>query len=100
MSEALGLIETRGFIGAAAAADAMLKAASVTLVGCERLGNGFLTVIVRGEEEAVRAAVDEGSRQAEGAGELISAHVVTEPHRELQKLLPSGIRPPGAGLGR
>jgi ethanolamine utilization protein EutM len=86
--DALGLIETKGFVGAVEAADAMVKAANVTLVGKEKVGGGFVTVLVRGDVGAVKAATDAGAAAARKVGELISVHVIPRPHAELVKILP------------
>lgn len=85
---ALGLIETRGFVGAVEAADAMVKAAKVTLVGKETIGGGYVTVLVRGEVGAVKAATDAGAIAAKRVGELISVHVIPRPHSEVEQILP------------
>lgn len=87
-SEAIGMIETRGLVGSIEAADAMVKAANVTLMGEERIGGGFVTVIVKGDVGAVKAAVDAGAAAAKRIGELISVHVIPSPHQELDKILP------------
>ena len=81
--EALGMIETRGLVGAIEAADAMVKAANVTLVGKEYIGAGYVTVMVRGDVGSVKAAVDAGSEAAGRVGELIASHVIARPHPEL-----------------
>lgn len=86
--DALGMIETRGLIGAIEAADAMVKAAKVSLVGKEKVGGGFVTVMVRGEVGAVKAATDAGASAAERVGELISVHVIPRPHEEVEMILP------------
>ena len=86
--EALGMIETRGFIGAVDAADAMVKAANVVLIGQEYIGAGFVTVLVRGDVGAVKAATDAGAAAARRVGELISVHVIPRPHQEVEKILP------------
>ncbi len=86
--EALGLVETRGFIPAIEAADAMVKAANVQLVGTERVGSGLVTVIVRGDVGAVKAATDAGAAAAEKVGELVSVHVIPRPHSEVEQILP------------
>ena len=88
MKEALGLIETRGLVGAIEAADAMVKAANVKLVGQERIGGGLVTVIVKGDVGAVKAAVDSGAAAAKRVGELISVHVIPRPHADLDMILP------------
>ena len=86
--EALGMIETRGFIGAVDAADAMVKAANVVLIGQEYIGAGLVTVLVRGDVGAVKAATDAGAAAARRVGELISVHVIPRPHQEVEKILP------------
>ena len=88
--EALGLIETKGLIGAVEAADAMVKAAKVTLVGWEKIGAGYVTAIVRGDVAAVKAATDAGAAAARRVGELVSVHVIPRPHGEVEKILPAG----------
>ena len=85
---ALGLIETRGLVGAIEAADAMVKAARVTLIGKEKIGGGYVTVMVRGEVGAVKAATDAGASAARRVGELVSVHVIARPHEEIEQLLP------------
>lgn len=85
---ALGLIETRGLVGAIEAADAMVKAANVTLVGKEQVGGGLVTVLVRGDVGAVKAATDAGAAAAAKVGELISVHVIPRPHQETESILP------------
>ena len=85
--EALGMIETKGFVGAVEAADAMVKAANVVLVGREYIGAGYVTVLVRGDVGAVKAATDAGAAAARRVGELISVHVIPRPHRELEQVL-------------
>lgn len=86
--EALGLIETRGLVGAIEAADAMTKAAKVVLIGQERVGAGLVTVMVRGDVGAVRAATDAGGEAARKVGELVTVHVIPHPHEEVEKILP------------
>jgi ethanolamine utilization protein EutM len=88
--EALGMVETRGLIGAIEAADAMVKAANVILIGKEYIGAGYVTVMVRGDVGAVKAATDAGAAAARRVGELISVHVIARPHTEVEKLLPKG----------
>ncbi len=88
--EALGLVETRGLVGAIEAADAMVKAANVDLVGKEQIGGGFVTIMVRGDVGAVKAATDAGAAAARKVGELLSVHVIPRPHEELAKILPAG----------
>ncbi len=90
MSDALGMIETRGFVGMVEASDAMVKAAKVELVGYEKIGGGFVTSIVRGDVAAVKAATDAGSRAAEKVGELVSVHVIPRPHSNIDIALPLG----------
>jgi ethanolamine utilization protein EutM len=88
-SEALGMIETKGLVGAIEAADAMVKAANVTLVGKELVGGGLVTVIVRGDVGAVKAATDAGAVAADKVGELLSVHVIPRPHEDVEKIIPS-----------
>ena len=90
ISEAIGMIETRGFIGSVEAADAMVKAANVTLIGSEYIGAGYVTVLVRGDVGAVKAATDAGAAAARRVGELISVHVIPRPHAEVERILPKG----------
>lgn len=87
INEALGLIETKGFVGMIEASDAMAKAAKVRLVGYERIGSGLVTTLCRGEVGAVRAAVEAGAAAAQKAGELVSVHVIPRPHDDLEKYL-------------
>jgi len=87
MKEALGLIETRGLVGAIEAADAMVKAANVKLVGTERIGHGLVTVMVRGDVGAVKAATEAGSDAVRRVGELVSVHVIPRPHADVEVLL-------------
>jgi len=86
--EALGMIETRGLVGAIEAADAMVKAAKVSLIGKEKIGGGYVTVFVRGDVGAVKAATDAGATAAEKVGELISVHVIPRPHQEVEMIIP------------
>ncbi|MGT2800321.1 ethanolamine utilization microcompartment protein EutM [Streptococcus marmotae] len=88
-SEALGMIETRGLVGSIEAADAMVKAANVTLIGKEHVGGGLVTVLVRGDVGAVKAATDAGAAAAQRIGELISVHVIPRPHGEVETILPN-----------
>ena len=88
LQEALGLVETKGLIGAIEAADAMVKAANVTLIGKEQIGSGLVTVMVRGDVGAVKAAVDAGAAAAKRVGELFSVHVIPRPHDEVEGILP------------
>ena len=85
---ALGMVETRGLIGAIEAADAMVKAANVTLIGSEYVGGGYVTVMVRGDVGAVKAATDAGAAAAKRVGELVSVHVIPRPHEEVEMILP------------
>jgi ethanolamine utilization protein EutM len=89
-SEALGMIETRGFAAMVEASDAMVKAAQVDLVGSEQIGGGYITAIVRGDVAAVKAAVDAGVRAAEKVGEIVSVHVIPRPHHSVDQVLPLG----------
>ena len=87
--QALGMVETKGLVAAIEAADAMVKAANVTLIGKERIGSGLVTVMVRGDVGAVKSAVDAGSAAAERVGELVSVHVIPRPHEEVEFILPN-----------
>ena len=87
--EALGMIETRGLVAAIEAADAMVKAANVTLIGSEKIGSGLVSVMVRGDVGAVKAAVEAGSAAAASLGEVIATHVIPRPHADVEKLLPA-----------
>jgi microcompartment protein CcmL/EutN len=89
-TDALGMIETRGFTAMVEASDAMVKAAKVELVGYEKTGGGYVTAIVRGDVAAVRAAVDAGLRAAEKVGEIVSTHVIPRPHEDVDAALPLG----------
>ena len=86
--DALGMIETRGLVGAIEAADAMVKAANVRLIGYEKIGSAYVTVMVRGDVGAVKAAVDAGAAAAKRVGEVVSVHVIPRPHMDTEKLLP------------
>ena len=86
--EALGMIETRGLVAAIEAADAMLKAANVTLIGTEKIGSGLVSVMVRGDVGAVNAAVQAGATNASKLGELVAQHVIPRPHADVEKILP------------
>ena len=90
MADALGLIETKGFVGMVEASDAMVKAARVDLVGYEKIGGGYVTAIVRGDVAAVKAATEAGQRAAERVGELVSVHVIPRPHANIDQVLPLG----------
>ena len=89
MNEALGMIETRGLVAAIEAADAMVKAANVTLVGSEKIGSGLVSVMVRGDVGAVKAAVEAGGAAAARLGEVVATHVIPRPHTDVNKLLPT-----------
>ena len=89
MGEALGMIETKGLVGAIEAADAMVKSANVILVGYEKIGSGLVTVMVRGDVGAVKAAVDAGAAAARNVGEVVSIHVIPRPHTDVEKILPT-----------
>ncbi len=86
--EALGMIETRGLTAAIEAADAMVKAAEVTLIGTEKIGSGLVSVMVRGDVGAVKAAVESGTAAASRLGEIIATHVIPRPHSDVEKILP------------
>ncbi|MBQ4099003.1 MAG: BMC domain-containing protein [Clostridia bacterium] len=86
--EALGMVETRGLTAAIEAADSMVKAAQVTLVGTEKIGSGLVTVMVRGDVGAVKAAVEAGAANAARLGELVATHVIPRPHSDVEKILP------------
>ena len=87
MKEALGLVETRGFVGAIEAADSMVKAANVKIVGKEKTGSGLVTIMVRGDVGAVKAAIEAGSEAARRVGELVSVHIIPRPHEDVEMLL-------------
>ena len=93
-TNALGMIETRGLVGAIEAADAMVKSANVQLVGKEQVGGGLVTVMVRGDVGAVKSATDAGAAAAEKVGELVSVHVIPRPHTEVDAILPKGTGAP------
>jgi len=101
-TNSLGMIETKGLIGAIEAADAMVKSANVQLVGKEIVGGGLVTVMVRGDVGAVKAATDAGAAAAEKVGELISVHVIARPHTEVDAILPHGrlSSTPASGNGK
>ncbi len=88
---ALGMIETKGLVGAVEAADAMLKSAHVTLLGKEKVGGGFVAVLVRGEVGAVKAATEAGASAARRVGELVSVHVIPRPHEDVESILPAAL---------
>ena len=89
VQQALGMVETRGLVAAIEAADAMLKAANVELVGTEKIGSGLVSVMVRGDVGAVKAAVEAGLAAAQKLGEIIATHVIPRPHTDVEKILPS-----------
>jgi ethanolamine utilization protein EutM len=95
---ALGMVETRGLVGAVEAADAMVKAANVVLIGSEYVGGGYVTVMVRGDVGAVKAATDAGAAAAKRVGELVSVHVIPRPHVDVEMILPKASK--GAFGGR
>ncbi len=86
--QALGMVETKGLVGAIEAADAMVKAANVSLIGKEKIGSGLVTVMVRGDVGAVKASVDAGAAAAKRVGELVSVHVIPRPHDDVEAILP------------
>ena len=88
VQQALGMVETRGLVAAIEAADAMLKAANVTLVGTEKIGSGLVSIMVRGDVGAVKAAVEAGAANASRLGELVATHVIPRPHNDVEKILP------------
>jgi len=89
--QALGMVETKGLVGAIEAADAMVKAANVSLVGKEQIGSGLVTVMVRGDVGAVKSATEAGSAAAKRVGELVSVHVIPSPHEDVEKILPKKV---------
>ena len=89
---ALGMVETKGLVGAIEAADAMVKAANVVLIGSEYVGGGFVTVMVRGDVGAVKAATDAGAAAAKRVGELVSVHVIPRPHTDVEMILPQNTK--------
>jgi ethanolamine utilization protein EutM len=97
MSEAIGMIETKGLVGAIEAADAMVKAANVQLIGKEIVGGGYVMVIVRGDVGAVKAATDAGAAAAGRVGEIKSVHVIARPHAEVASILPKAEQPKAEG---
>jgi len=90
--EALGMVETRGLVAAIEAADAMCKAANVTLVGTEKIGSGLVTVMVRGDVGAVKASVESGANSAGRFGELVATHVIPRPHTDVESILPKVLK--------
>jgi len=99
-TNSLGMIETKGLVGAIEAADAMVKSANVQLVGKEQVGGGLVTVMVRGDVGAVKAATDAGAAAAEKVGELVSVHVIARPHTEVDAILPHGRLSQGPNPGK
>jgi len=97
--QALGMVETRGFVPAVEAADAMLKAANVELTGYERVGRGYVTAFVKGDVAAVKQATDAGSAAASKVGEVVSVHVIARPHEDLSHMVPTS-RAPKAKAGK
>lgn len=89
MNESIGMIETRGLTAAIEAADAMLKAANVEIVGSEKIGSGLVSVIIKGDVGAVKAATEVGAEAAQRVGELVAVHVIPRPHGDVKKLLPN-----------
>ena len=92
MADALGMIETKGFVAMVEAADAMVKAAKVELIGYEKIGGGYVTVMVRGDVCAVKAATDAGAAAAKRVGELVSVHVIPRPHADVEMILPQSSK--------
>src|SRR6188474_2891945 len=97
---ALGMVETKGLVGAIEAADAMVKAANVTLIGSEYVGGGFVTVMVRGDVGAVKAATDAGAAAARRVGELASVHVIPRPAEDVEMILPQSTRGTSGGRSK
>lgn len=90
-ADALGMVETKGLVGAIESADAMVKSANVTLCGYEKIGSGLVTVMVRGDVGAVKAATDAGAAAARAVGEVVSVHVIPRPHMDTEKIIPSKL---------
>ncbi|MCR5665553.1 MAG: BMC domain-containing protein [Eubacterium sp.] len=90
-ADALGMVETKGLVGAIEAADAMVKAANVSLCGYEKIGSGLVTVMVRGDVGAVKAATDAGAAAAKAVGEVVSIHVIPRPHMDTEKIIPKSL---------
>ncbi len=97
MNEALGMIETKGLVGAVEAADAMVKAANVTIEGYEKIGFGLVTVMIRGDVGAVKAATDAGANAARRVGEVVSVHVIPRPHTEVERVI---LKPVSEHVGK
>jgi len=91
MKKAIGFVETRGLVGSIEAADTMVKAANVSLLGKEKVGGGLVSVMVEGDVGAVKAAIDAGGAAAKKVGELLSVHVIPRPHEEIEKILPGKL---------
>ena len=91
VTQALGMIETKGLVASIEAADAMVKAANVTLIGKEHVGGGLVTVMVRGDVGAVKASVDAGAAAASNVGQVVSQHVIPRPHTDVEKILPKSL---------
>ena len=87
--EALGMVETRGLVAAIEAADAMVKAANVVLIGTEKIGSGLVSVMIRGDVGAVKAATEAGANAAQNLGEIVAVHVIPRPHSDVEKILPT-----------
>jgi ethanolamine utilization protein EutM len=98
-NDALGMIETRGLVAAIEAADAMVKAANVVLIGYVQIGAAYVTVMVRGDVGSVKAATDAGAAAARRVGELVAVHVIPRPHPDMEKILPGGSRGAGSRSG-
>lgn len=92
--QALGMVETRGLVGMIEASDAMAKAANVRVVGFEKIGGGYTTVLIRGDVAAVKASVEAGAEAASRIGELVSAHVIPRPHSDLEAIFPIKVEKP------
>ena len=99
MADALGMIEVKGFVGMVEAADAMVKAAKVELIGFEKTGGGYVTAVVRGDVAAVKAATEAGQRAAERVGEVVAVHVIPRPHVNVDAVLPLGRQSGTSGQG-
>ncbi|HHU49446.1 MAG: ethanolamine utilization microcompartment protein EutM [Caldicoprobacterales bacterium] len=100
IKEALGMVETRGLVGAIEAADAMVKAANVRLIGKEKVGGGLVTVMVRGDVGAVKASTEAGSAAAKRVGELVSVHVIPRPHEDVEGILPQKTKAASPAKGK
>lgn len=91
MNDALGMIETKGLVAAIEAADTMVKAANVSIIGYEKIGSGLVTVLVRGDVGAIKAATDAGAAAAQKVGEVISIHVIPRPHSDVEQMIPKSL---------